>query len=609
LAFTTIIFPMVAATCLTLAAVHVMVWLQARDSRDSLMFSVAAAAAAATVLLELFLLHSRTPETYGVVLRWMHLPVATVVIALMWFLRLYLKAGRTWLIWLVTTLRLMVLLVNFIHSPNATFTDITGLHEFVFLGESVSVPEGVQSPWRLVSGLSNVLFIGYTLDASFQARRKRTRPRPLFLGGVVVCAALFTQVFANLMARGILPAPFIGIGFLVILLPVAVELGVDLSRVRNLARELRDSRERMRMASRAANLRLWEWDIGRDRIWSYFNGTERDGDSFPEPLTFDRFLQTIHHDDREAVQGLFDRAISGDSDIDAEFRIVRPDGQVRWIAVCGGQQEHDMSGPPHSLYGVSRDITERKLIAAELQQQRNQLSHIQRVAATEQLSAVLAHEINQPLGAILRNVEAAELLLQNESPDIDEVRDIITDVKLDVRRAALVIEGLGSLMKRQEFAVEALPITDIINSTAELLRAVVEDRQATLHVDLQPGLPWISGDRIHLQQVLLNLMMNGLEAMDRMTHGEKTLVVRASQPRQGIVEVAVIDRGLGIPPAELPNLFEPFHTTKATGLGIGLAISRTIIELHDGRLWGENNPEGGAIFRFTLRPTELGDES
>lgn len=299
-------------------------------------------------MLELSLLHSRTPETYGVVLRWMHLPVATVVIALMWFLRLYLKAGRTWLIWLVTALRLMVLLVNFIHSPNATFTDITGLHEIVFLGESVSVPDGVQSPWRLVTGISNVLFIGYTLDASFQARRKRTRPRPLFLGGVVVCAALLTQVFANLMARGILPAPFIGIGFLVILLPVAVELGVDLSRVRNLARELRDSRERMRLASRAANLRLWEWDIGRDRIWSYFNGTERDGDSFPEPLTFDRFLQTIHHDDREAVQGLFDRAISGDSEVDAEFRIVRPDGQVRWIAVCGGQQESSGLPPPNS---------------------------------------------------------------------------------------------------------------------------------------------------------------------------------------------------------------------------------------------------------------------
>ena len=214
-----------------------------------------------------------------------------------------------------------------------------------------------------------------------------------------------------------------------------------------------------------------------------------------------------------------------------------------------------------SLLGVSRDITSRKRIAAEMQRQRDQLSHIQRVAVIEQLSAALAHEINQPLGAILRNIEAAELLLQNEAPDLDEVRDIIADVKLDVRRAASVIERLGALMKRQEFAVEAVPITDVINSTAELLRAVIEDRQVTLHVDLQPGLPWISGDRIQLQQVVLNLMVNGLEAMDGMTHGQRHLVVRASQPRQGIIEVAVIDRGIGIPADRAVKTFRavPYH--------------------------------------------------
>jgi len=580
-----------------------------RSARDSLLFAIAALAAAATALLELSLLHTTTPEAYGAVLRWMHLSVAVVTVSIAWFLRVYLNAGRAWLIWLITVLRVLVLAVNFVVMPNATFSEISGLNQVDFLGESVSVPLGVQSPWRLVTGLSMVLLVGYAIDASLMARRRGTRQRPLLLGGAVAFAAVLGHAFANLMTRGVLPAPFLSIVFLLIVLAMAVELGADLSRMKKLTQALHASRERMRLAARAADLWLWEWDIGGDRIWSSRNGLEKDEESHPERLTFDRYLQTVHVDDRASVKQVFDRALSGDGEVNVEYRVAPRDGQIRWIVVHGGQLERDPDGRPLRLRGVSRDITEHKRITAEMHRQRDQLSHIQRVYSLEQVSAALAHEINQPLGAMLRNADAAELLLRNDPPDLDELRDIIADIKSDDQRAASVIQHLGTLMKRRELAVEALPIADLIDPIAELLRAEIEARQATLRVDVPPGLPRISGDRIHLQQVVLNLLLNGLEAQDEAPREQRRLAVVASEPRPGTVEVAVIDRGKGIPAERLPLLFEPFQSSKATGIGIGLSISRTIVELHGGRIWGENNPDGGATFRFALKAAEMRGES
>lgn len=605
----TTILSMVAAICFTLAGIQLLAWMQMRSSRDSLLFSIAALAAAATALLELSLLHTTTPEAYGAVVRWLHLPVTVLTVSIAWFLRVYLNAGRTWLVWLITALRTLVLAMNFVVMPNATFTEISGLNQIDFLGESVSVPLGVQSPWRLVTLLSTTLLVVHAIDASLMARRRGTFRRPLLLGGAVAFAAVLGYVFANLMTRGVLPAPFLSIMFLLIVLAMAIELGADLSRTRKLAYDLHASRERMRLAARAANLGLWEWDIGRDRIWSSRYGLENDEGSYPERMTFDSYLQTVHVDDRASVTRAFDRALGGDGEVNVEFRVGPRDGQVRWIVVHGGELERDPFGRPLRLRGVSLDITEHKRITAELQRQRAQLSHIQRVYALDQLSAALAHEINQPLGAILRNVDAAELLLRNNPTDLDEIRAIIADIKRDEQRAASVIQRLGTLMKRRELTVEALTVTDLIEPIVELLRGETEARPTTLLVEIPPGLPRISGDRVHLQQVVLNLMLNGLEAQDDGRREQRLLEVVASRPRRGTVEVAVIDRGKGIPEEQLPHLFEPFQTSKSSGIGIGLAISKTIVELHGGRIWGENNPEGGATFRFTLRTAEMVGES
>jgi signal transduction histidine kinase len=226
-----------------------------------------------------------------------------------------------------------------------------------------------------------------------------------------------------------------------------------------------------------------------------------------------------------------------------------------------------------------------------------------------QLASALAHELSQPLGAILRNTEAAELFLEHDPPDLDELRAILVDIRLDDQRAGGVIDRLRALLKRRSFVPRALSVSDELTTVMSLARSDAATRKVTLQIDVAPGLPHVMGDPVHLQQVLLNLILNAMDAVEDAPAARRKVTVRAQRRRQGEIEVAVEDSGPGIAPERLGRLFEPFFTTKANGMGIGLAISRTIIEAHGGRIWAENNAGEGATFRFTLPLAEAATPS
>lgn len=601
----TIILSMAAATSLTLAAVHLRVWLRIRGSRENLLFTLASVSAAAVAMLELRLLHARTPAEYGDLFRWLHLPVGVLVIMLAWFIRSYLRAGRDWLAWLITGLRALLLVANFSGPSGATFGEITGLHTVVILGEALSVPEGTESPWRFVAHLSALLLIVHALDAGLAARRRRTRPRPMLLGGVIAYATLQSVVAANLMARGVLPGPFISLGFLMIVLAMAYELSTDLVNANRLARDLHESQARMQLAAQAADLALWEWDVARDEFWIAGPSQSGAGATPGEPLSLDSFLQSVHPDDRDATREAVVRAVESDVDLHVAYRLASADGTTRWIDVRG-TVERDAGGRARLVRGASRDITARKSAEAELDLRRSELAHVQRVSTLEQLSSALAHQLSQPLGAILRNAEAADLLLREVPPDLDEIRAIVLDIRDDDQRAAAITNRMRALMKRRELKFEAIAVRTLIADVEALLRSEFQARGASLRVYVPPGLADVQGDRVHLQQVILNLVLNGLDAVEGKPDARRELVVRASETGNGMVEIAVVDQGEGIPPDRLPHLFEPFFTSKAEGSGIGLSISKTIVELHGGRVWAEPNREGGATFRFTLRAAQPG---
>ena len=220
-----------------------------------------------------------------------------------------------------------------------------------------------------------------------------------------------------------------------------------------------------------------------------------------------------------------------------------------------------------------------------------------------QLASGLAHEINQPLAAILRNAEAAEMYLQHPSPDLDEIRAILADIRTDDERAGHVIDRMRGLLKRHTLDTRRLDVGSLVGDVAALLRVDAAVRQVKLNVDVPGDLPHVRGDRVHIQQVLLNLVLNGMDALNGASPEDRRVTVTARLDVASgapTVEIGVDDDGPGIPAGTLAQIFDPFFTTKPNGMGMGLAISRTIVESHGGRLWAENKFGGGAAFRFTL---------
>jgi len=592
--------------CFALAGVHFLVWLRSRDSAASLLFSIAAVAAGATALQETALMRAATAAEYGEVLRWMHVSAAAIVVAIVWFIRLHLRAGRLWLAWTISGLRVVVLIANFLTSPNATFSEITSVRFVPWLGEVFSIPVGEPNPWRMLVHAGSVLIIIYLVDAGITAWRRGDHRRAVMLCGAILGAIVLGAIFSQLMVRQIMPGPFIGLIFLLIVLAMAVELSIDLIRARQTDADLRRSEARMSHAALAANLGLWEWDITRDRIWGTRTGLAQAGLADDEGPTFERFLESVHADDRGSVRQAIRRVVEDGEPVDIEYRTVDSPGGVRWIS-ARGEADRGPDGKPRHVRGVTIDVTSQKRKDAELQEQRDQLAHIQRVSALGQLSSALAHEISQPLGAILRNAEAGELFLKKTPPDLDELSAILGDIQRDEQRAAAIIDRMRSFLKPRESVFETLEVKELLEQVATFLTAEFRAHDTRLVLDLPRVLPAVRGDRIQLQQVVLNLLLNCLEALSEFPPEQREVVIRASSTA-GLVEVAVIDSGPGFAADQINSAFEPFISTKKTGTGIGLAICKTIVESHGGHIRAEHNPGGGAIVRFTLPGVQGGIE-
>jgi signal transduction histidine kinase len=253
-----------------------------------------------------------------------------------------------------------------------------------------------------------------------------------------------------------------------------------------------------------------------------------------------------------------------------------------------------------TIGGLLAQRRRRRSAEAVILNQRTELAHVTRLATMGQLTSALAHELNQPLGAILRNAEAAEMFLQKENPDMGEIRAILADIRKDDQRAGNVIERMRSLLKRRSLELKSLNMEELLNETVKLAQSDARARQVSLILQIPPELPSVRGDRVHLQQVLLNLILNGMDAMADVPKFQRLLTVGAKTAKDGSVEVSVTDRGNGIAPEKIDSLFEPFFTTKPDGMGMGLAISQTIIEAHGGDIWGGNIFPRGAVFIFTL---------
>jgi PAS domain S-box-containing protein len=249
---------------------------------------------------------------------------------------------------------------------------------------------------------------------------------------------------------------------------------------------------------------------------------------------------------------------------------------------------------------IARDITAHKKAEVEGLQHREELAHLSRVTMLGELSGSLAHELNQPLTAILSNAQAAKRFLEHDSVDLDEVRDILTDIVDQDIRAGEVIHRLRVLLKKGEVDQQPLDVNNTVQEVLKLIHGDLVNHSVTMHTQLAPALPTVKGDRVQLQQVLLNLVMNASDAMNRNSSTDRQMIVCTGLSEGEGVRFSVSDCGSGIAPDKFEQVFEPFFTTKSHGLGLGLSVCRTIISAHGGKLWAANNPERGVTFHFTV---------
>jgi two-component system, LuxR family, sensor kinase FixL len=249
---------------------------------------------------------------------------------------------------------------------------------------------------------------------------------------------------------------------------------------------------------------------------------------------------------------------------------------------------------------VSANALARTRGDQEMQRLRQEMAHIGRVSAMGELTASLAHELNQPLTAILNNAQVAQQLLKSDVMDVVEMREILDDIVADDKRAADVIRRLRRLLRKGDLEYVPLDLNEIVTEVAGLVTGDAAIRDISLRLTVAPELPSVRGDRVQLQQVLLNLVLNGLDAMGAPASGDRILGIRTFRDSETFVGVAVRDAGPGIAAKDADHIFEPLYTTKREGIGMGLAIARTIVGAHGGRLTAENNVDGGATFQFFL---------
>ncbi len=599
----TVIWSMVAAACLTMALPHLIIGLRQRGGRVHLFFALAAFAVAGMAAAELSIMRSMTTEEAGRAMEIAHVAVATVVIAIVGFVHLYFGTGRLWLGMTACVLRGVCVIINLFDSLNLPFREITGLRQFQFLRETVAMPLGTPSPYLVFTYLSSLLFLAFVIEASWKLWRQGApegRRRALVVGGGIMIFILLAQGASVLINAGAINFPFfVSIPFMAIVGAIGFELSYDVVRAAQLSRALRESEERMSLAAESARLSMWEWDISRDEVWMTEEGRALLGFKRETRIKFASLAERVHHEDRAEREAAIRRAVETGGSFETEYRLLLPNGSVRWIEARG----RCASGENEScrrLLGVSIDITQQKQADEDTRQQREELAHLSRVALMGEMAASLAHELNQPLAAVVNNASAGRRFIAKGRADFPKLDELFAAVAEDGQRAGEIIRGIRSMVKKGDAVREPVALGKVIDDTIRLITADASARDCVLSPEVAKDLPPVEGDAVQLQQVLLNLIINACEAMRDTPLDRRRVLIRAEREGGERVRVSVRDFGAGLPAENPQRIFEQFFSTKREGMGMGLAIARGIISSHGGELAGGNAEDGGALLHFSL---------
>jgi PAS domain S-box-containing protein len=380
-------------------------------------------------------------------------------------------------------------------------------------------------------------------------------------------------------------------------------LQADLRSLARLSEELTRSEAYLEEAQRLSHTGSFGWRVSTGEIvWSKESYRIFGYDKMLS-VTLDMVLQRVHPEDRVVVQGTLDRASRNGKDFDYEYRLLMPDGSIKHVHVVAHAVRDQ--GNQLEFVGAVMDVTEARQVEEQMHQARADLAHVARVTTLGELTAAIAHEIRQPLAALVTRGHACLRWLAHEPPNLEEGRSSVEAMIDDGKRAGEVISRLRSMMKKSPSRRELLNINDTIMAAMTLVGAEAQRNRVSLRTELSNDLPLLLGDQIQLQQVILNLIMNAIEAMSGIDQMQrKVLVVSRKDESRGVL-VEVHDSGAGLEGLELDRLFDAFYTTKPDGMGIGLAVSRTIIESHGGEFRALPNVPKGSVFQFGLPTNDV----
>lgn len=399
------------------------------------------------------------------------------------------------------------------------------------------------------------------------------------------------------------------IGVITVIIAQALLIGgfiANLVRRRRAERSLNESEVRVTLATEAARLGVWEWNTKTNELWVSDKIRELFDLDANAGVDITTLNNRVHPDDRAALAAAIEAARQGSNEHEVEYRILRPDKTIRWIAGRGSRM-NDAEGKPTRLLGLSRDITERKEAVSarnraeeETRRQREQVDLLGRASLLGEMTASLAHELSQPLAAIVANAGAGVRFIDGGEIKPDALREIFADVGSDGRRARDVIQSVRNAIKKGDAVRGRIMINSVITHVALMIRTDAADHSCEVETSLAENLPLIEADPIQMRQVLINLVTNAFHAMSETPAALRKVEITSRLEGNKSVCVTVRDHGAGISAEMQERLFEHFYTTRTDGLGMGLAIVRSIIEAHGGKITSRNVEGGGACFEFQL---------
>src|SRR5205809_4980866 len=369
---------------------------------------------------------------------------------------------------------------------------------------------------------------------------------------------------------------------------------------------LREREARISLAAESAGLAFWILYPEQNAAWMSEKGRLIYGFDSNLPLTCDLILSRVHPDERAAVKAAYDRSCALYGTFESEHRLLLPYGKTRWV-IMRGRCLKDEEGNLLETIGVTLDVSAQKQADLQLQVQREEMAHRNRVSLMGEMTASFAHELNQPLTAIANNASAARRFLEHGNTDPVLLQELLQDMVADSQRAGEVIRGIRGLVRKETSVHTLLDLNSVITDTVRLVSSDILNRESVVTTELDPHLPQVQAALVQIQQVLLNLIINALDAVEGLPPAERRIIITTRSDKGDVAEVSVRDFGVGLPKDRPDKVFDHFFSTKQKGMGMGLAIVRSIVEAHGGTITAENAPDRGAqmVVRLPAAPGQV----